>query len=128
MFGENISVEGMDEGEMRIGDIYRIGEALVQVSQPREPCYKLGIRFGSQNIIKEFIDRAFPGTYVRVLQEGHVSAGEGIFLEEQSVNPLTVKQCFELILSAEKSPEHLRWALQNPALPEGKRLKLSKYQ
>lgn len=128
MFGENLTLEGMDEAEMRIGDIFSIGEALVQVSQPREPCYKLGIRFGSQNILKEFIEHAYPGTYVRVLREGRVSTGQAVVLQERSANPLTVKQCFELIVSADKSPELLEWAVQNLALPESKRDKLSKYQ
>jgi MOSC domain-containing protein YiiM len=128
MFGENLTLEGMDEARMRIGDIYRIGGALVQVSQPREPCYKLGIRFGSQSILEAFISHANPGAYVRVLQEGFVSAGDAVVMEEQSENPLTVRQCFELILARVKHEEHLRWALQNPALPEYKRAKLSKYQ
>lgn len=128
MFGENLTILGMDEAQMRIGDIYRIGEALVQVSQPREPCYKLGIRFGNQNILKEFIEHGYSGTYVRVLQEGLVRAGDKVIMEEQADNPLSVKQCFELILAADKSPEHLQWALKNLALPENKRVKLSKYK
>ena len=53
MFGENLTVEGLDESIMRIGDIYKIGNAIVQVSQPREPCYKLGVRFGNAKILKE---------------------------------------------------------------------------
>ena len=72
MFGENLTVEGMDESKIRIGDVYKIGAALVQVSQPREPCYKLGIRVGNQEILKQFIDYGHPGTYVRILVEGQV--------------------------------------------------------
>ncbi|MGB5459518.1 MAG: MOSC domain-containing protein, partial [Eudoraea sp.] len=67
MFGENLSVTEMDETQIRIGDIYKIGSALVQISQPREPCFKLGVRFGNQQILKEFIEYGFPGTYVKVL-------------------------------------------------------------
>ena len=128
MFGENLTIEGMDEARMRIGDIYRIGNARVQVSQPREPCYKLGIKFGAQKILKEFIAHAHPGTYVRVLREGLVRAGDTADLEEQSGNPLTVRQCFELIMAPVKTREHLQWALQNTALPAYKRDKLRKYQ
>ena len=72
MFGENITIEGLDENNVKIGDIYKVGEALLQVSQPRQPCYKLGIKFGSQKVLKEFIAFAHPGVYVRVIQPGTV--------------------------------------------------------
>lgn len=127
MFGENLTIKGMDEGIMRIGDRYRIGEALVQVSQPREPCYKLGLRFGTQHILKEFIAHGYPGTYVRVLKEGHVSPGAAVELVQRSENPLTVKQCFELLYSKEKPKTHLQWALENVSLPERKREQLQKF-
>lgn len=127
MFGENLTVQGMDEGIMRIGDEYRIGEALVQVSQPREPCYKLGLRFGTQHVLKEFIAHGYPGTYARVLKEGHVSPGDALVLERRQENPLTVKQFFELLYRKEKSKTHLQWALDNAFLPEGKREQLLKF-
>ena len=92
MFGENLTISDMNESEIRIGDIYKIGEALVQVSQPREPCYKLGIRFKNQQIIKQFIDHGYSGTYVRILEEGYVKANDEIELIEQSKNILSVKQ------------------------------------
>ena len=73
----------MDESAIFVGDIYELGSALVQVGQPREPCYKLGIRFGSQHILKQFIDHAYPGTYVRILREGEVSRGDSFNLIEK---------------------------------------------
>ncbi len=127
MFGENLTVDGMDERHIRIGDIFRVGEALVQVSMPREPCYKLGIRFGDQQILKAFIAYGYPGTYVRVLEEGGVKAGDSLVLLEESPNPLTVHQCFELYYARIKSREVLTLALDNPALPEYKREALQKY-
>jgi len=127
MFGENLTVLGMDESLIRIGDIYKIGTALVQVSLPREPCYKLGIRFNDQNILKQYVDHAYPGTYVRILEEGKVSTDDELHLVEQSENTLTVKQCFEVILARKKNPELVRLAIVNPSLPEYKRERLKKY-
>jgi len=128
MFGENLTVLGMDESLMRIGDIYKIGSALVQVSQPREPCYKLGVRFNDQDIIKQYVDHAHSGTYVRILEEGKVNKDDEVILVEQSENMLTVKQSFEVILSRKKDPHLLRLAISNPALPEYKRERLKKFQ
>jgi len=127
MFGENLTVSEMDESVIRIGDIYKIGEALVQVSQPREPCYKLGVRFNDQGILKQYVDYAFPGTYVRILEEGNVKTGNEIKLIEQSANSLTVKQSFKLILSRKKDSDLLRLAIDNTALPAYKRERLKKF-
>ncbi len=127
MFGENLTVQGMDESSMRIGDIYKVGTVLVQVSQPREPCYKLGVRFEDQAILKQFIDHGYSGTYVRILEEGEVCNEDEIVLVEQSVNPLTVKQSFEVILSRKKDPKLVKLAVDNLSLPEYKRERLKKY-
>ncbi len=127
MFGENLTVEGLDESQIRVGDIYRLGNTLVQVSQPREPCYKLGIRFGNQKIIKQFVKRSFPGTYVRILKEGWVSVGDQLILEQQSENTLSVQQFYRLLFQKEKEPVLLQLALQNPAVPAYKRDRLRKF-
>ena len=127
MFGENLTVEGLDESIMRIGDIYKIGNAIVQVSQPREPCYKLGVRFGNAKILKEFIDYGSSGTYVRILEEGEVKNGDELILQEKSENTLTVKECFQIILAKQKDPVLLQKAINTPSLPEYKRDRLKKY-
>tara|TARA_R110001632_G_scaffold18671_6_gene57487 strand:- start:1418 stop:2065 length:648 start_codon:yes stop_codon:yes gene_type:complete len=127
MFGENLTVDGLDESIMRIGDIYKIGNAIVQVSQPREPCYKLGVRFGNAKILKEFINYGSSGTYVRILEEGEVKNGDELILQEKSENTLTVKECFQIILARQKDPVLLQKAINNPSLPEYKRDRLKKY-
>ncbi|HMB64373.1 MAG TPA: MOSC domain-containing protein [Eudoraea sp.] len=127
MFGENLTVGGLDEAEIRIGDIYKIGTAIVQISQPREPCYKLGIRFGNQEILRQFINRGYPGTYVRLLESGKVTTGDTVHLIEPSKNPLTIKQFYELLFARVKDQRHLQLALQNASLPECKREKLRRY-
>jgi MOSC domain-containing protein YiiM len=127
MFGENLTVEGLDEAAIRIGDVYRIGTALVQVSQPREPCYKLGVRFDNQEILRQYINHGYPGTYVRVLEEGKVKTGDEIHLVTRSENTLTVKQFFELLFARKKDTEILQLAIDNLALPEYKRERLKKF-
>lgn len=127
MFGENLTVMGLDESKIRIGDIYKIGTSLVQVSQPREPCYKLGVRFEDQSILKQYIDYGYPGTYVRILVEGLVRKDDEVELMDQSKNELTVKQFYELLYANNKDLETVKLAVNNPALPEYKRKKLAKY-
>ena len=127
MFGENLTVEGLDESQIRVGDIYRLGKALVQISQPREPCYKLGIRFGDQKVIKQFVKRAQPGTYVRILKEGYAKTGDLFELIEQSENTLTVQQFYNLVLKKEKEKSLLQLALDNPSVPLYKKERLRKF-
>lgn len=127
MFGENLTVEGLDESKIRVGNIYKLGTALVQVSQPREPCYKLGIRFGTQDILRQFIDHNKPGTYVRILEEGQVKTGDTLELQEQSKNALTTQQFYELIFMREKPKEILSLFMSNPSVPQYKKERFKKY-
>ncbi|WP_339656858.1 MOSC domain-containing protein [uncultured Maribacter sp.] len=127
MFGENLTIEGLNEFEVRVGDIYKIGEALVQVSQPREPCYKLGIRFGTQKILKEFIAHNHPGTYVKILKEGSVKKGDDVDLIERSSNSLTVQHFYELMFLKEKPQELLSLFMTNESVPQYKKDRFKKY-
>lgn len=127
MFGENLTVTGLDESQIRIGNIYKMGNALVQVSQPREPCYKLGIRFGTQQILKEFIDQNHPGTYVKILEEGEVGIGDELTLIQSSENTLTVQEFYELMFLKEKPKELLQRFMENPAVPQYKKDRMQKY-
>ena len=127
MFGENLTIEGMNEKDIQIGDVYEVGTALVEVSQPREPCYKLGIRFGSQQILKQFIDHAYPGTYVRVLREGQVRTGDDLKLVSRPEISISVKDLFGLFYARSKDTDLVERAIASNALPEKKRIKLSNY-
>lgn len=127
MFGENLTVSGLDESKILIGDIYRIGEALVQVTQPREPCYKFGIKFGNQGVLKQFIEHAHPGLYVRVLETGFVKVNDTLTLVEQAKNSLTVQDFYKLVFAKDKNQEHLKLAVNLEALPLRKREKLRTY-
>ena len=125
MFGENLTISGLDETQLCIGDIYKIGTALVQVSQPREPCFKFGIKFGNQQVLKQFIQHGRSGTYISVLEEGEVKIGDEITLVERSKNGLTIAQLFNLYYAKDKDPELIKLAMNNEALPLKKRTQLA---
>lgn len=127
LLGENLTVSGLDETKIHIGDIYKIGTALVQITQPREPCYKFGVKFGTQKVLKQFIAHGFPGTYVRVLEEGHVAVNDNLTLIERPKKSLTTSQFFNLLYAKEKNQELLNIAIENEALPLKKRVKLAAY-
>lgn len=124
MFGENLTVNGLDETKLVIGAIYKVGSALIQITEPREPCFKLGVKFGSQKVVKQFVNHGFPGTYVRVLEEGHVKTGDIFTLVEQGTNNLTTQQYYQLLFSKDKNQEHLTLAINNEAIRLKKRDKL----
>ena len=79
-FGENLTVEGMAETEVRIDDVYRIGDALLQVSKPRSPCFKLALKMERPDFPRRFLQSRRTGFYLRVLEEGEVGAGDPITL------------------------------------------------
>ncbi len=95
-FGENLTVEDMLEDTVHIGDVFRIGEALVEVSQPRVPCFKLGIKMRDPQIVKPFLQSERVGFYVRVLEEGEVGAGDAIERTKVGGGQMTVKEIVHL--------------------------------
>lgn len=127
MFGENLTVANLDESKILIGDIYKVGNALIQITQPREPCYKLGLKFGSQNILKQFIHHSYPGTYIRIIEEGNVKVGDTFQLVERDENSISTKQLFEQLFSKTKKPELIKCIINNDALPLKKRKQLEAF-
>ncbi|NER12228.1 MOSC domain-containing protein [Leptobacterium flavescens] len=125
MFGENLTVKGLNETDILVGDIYRIGKALVQITQPREPCYKLGIKFDTQIILEQFIERGFPGTYIRIMEEGEVKASDKMVLVEKAEDSISTAEFYKLLFSNSKDQEKLKRIVRNEALPEGKRARLA---
>lgn len=118
MFGENLTVSGMDESEIRIGDRFRIGDAVVQVAQPRQPCFKLGVRFGTQSVVDDFWNSSFPGAYVRVLRSGEVKKDDEPELLERDSNSLSVSQIFSIFRINRKNQELIKKAVAEPFLAE----------
>lgn len=127
MFGENITVSNLDETQIHIGDIFKVGDAVVQVTQPREPCFKFGVKFGSMDALKQFIEHGFSGTYVRVLKPGFVKNGDTFELIDRAKNSLTTFQLFNLLFAKHKDKQLLELAINNDALPERKRNKLKTF-
>lgn len=127
MFGKNLTVSDLDETKTHIGDIYKIGDAIVQITQPREPCYKFGVKFGIQKVLKQFVKHGRPGAYVRVLNEGFVKTGYYLDLIKKAENSITTAQFYKLLFSENKNQEHLKLAVINDSLPQSKRDKLSDY-
>ncbi|MFK8057961.1 MAG: MOSC domain-containing protein [Saprospiraceae bacterium] len=127
MFGENLTMAGFDESKVYLGDIYRVGEALVQVSQYREPCYKIGHKFGTQKVLKQFIQHGFGGTYLSLLEEGYVDIGNEFELVERPEKSLTVKELFHLVHAKEKDQNLLKIAAASLAIPKKKRVLLTEY-
>jgi MOSC domain-containing protein YiiM len=118
MFGENFTTEGLTESSVQIGDQFRIGEATLMVTEPRLPCYKLGIKFGRSDILKRFLKSGRTGFYLSVSQEGLVEAGESIDLIRRDGNGVTVADIVRLYAHDVGDVETLRRAIQVAALPE----------
>ena len=118
MFGENFTSEGIFETETNIGDKFRIGSAELMVTQPRMPCYKLGIRFGRADIIKRFLVSERSGFYFSVLKEGEVGAGDQIEPLEKNASGVRVVDVTRLYGSDKENVDLLRRAIATEALPE----------
>ena len=118
-FGENLTVEGLLEENVHIGDVFRIGEALVEVSQPRVPCFKLGIKMGNARIVKPFLASERVGFYVRVLEEGEVGAGDAIERTKVGEGQMTVKEIVHLLHFDNTNAEAAKKAASLPALSPG---------
>lgn len=95
MLGENITISNLEETEIYIGNTYKLGEALLEVTKPREPCYKLGIRFGTQEILKQFWNSTKSGIYFKVLQTGNVNVGDELILVNKAENSPTIAEVYE---------------------------------
>jgi MOSC domain-containing protein YiiM len=118
MFGENLTVEGLLEDEMNIGDKLGAGSAEFMVTQPRIPCYKLGIKFGRKDIIPHFLRSLRSGFYLAVLKEGEVGAGDAIQVLSRAERSVTVADVVRLYIERKcMNSDLLHRALQSEALP-----------
>jgi MOSC domain-containing protein YiiM len=121
VFGENFTTEGLLEGTVHLGDQFAIGSAEVIVTQPRLPCYKLGIRFQSDDMVKRFFASRRTGFYLAVTREGEVGAGDEIKAMARDANEVPVSEIVRLYAEKRYSQADvtsLQRALQVAALPE----------
>jgi MOSC domain-containing protein YiiM len=119
MFGENFTTQGLMEDHINIGDHLKVGSAKLVATQPRMPCYKLGVKFGRMDIIRQFLASGRPGIYFRVLEEGDVAAGDTIDLISRDSNNVTVKDIVRLYVKDNEDIETMQRAVRVKALPEG---------
>ncbi|MGC2258764.1 MAG: MOSC domain-containing protein, partial [Candidatus Sulfotelmatobacter sp.] len=118
-FGENFTVEGLPDNEVCIGDQYRIGSAIFEVSQPRVTCYRVGIRMNEPRMPALLVAHHRPGFYLRVLQEGEVGAGDDIVKIGDGPERMSVANTDALLYLPGHSKEQLQRALRIPALSKG---------
>ena len=118
-FGENFSTLGLLEETIRIGDRLRVGSAEFVVTQPRMPCFKLGIRFGRPEMVKRFLNSGRTGFYLAVLREGRVTARDSIELLVRDDHGVTVADIVNLYAADAMNQDLLRRASEVPALPTG---------
>lgn len=116
-FGENFTVEGLTDDRVRVGDVFRIGGALVEVSQPRTPCFKLGIKMGIPEFPRLFLRSCRTGFFMRVLEEGDVGAGDRFQLVRPGPEPITVRRVCRLYYFDHDDLEGMRGAARLEALP-----------
>jgi len=118
MFGENFTTEGLTEETVNVGDRFRIGEAELMVTEPRLPCYKLGIKFGRPDIIRKFLQSRRTGFYFAVLKEGNVTAGDAIELLSRDASNIAISDITRLYAFQKDDLDTLRRAVRLEALSD----------
>ncbi|WP_255210950.1 MOSC domain-containing protein [Methylogaea oryzae] len=127
-FGENLTVSGMPDEAVHLGDVFRIGEILVQVTQPRVPCFKLGLRMGMADFVSRFMTSGRVGFYLRVLETGQVRGGDPIELVRADAEGLNIRDCMLALAEGPRQQEIIRRALSVDALSDAWRASLLKRQ
>ena len=113
-FGENLTTRGLTEDVVQIGDQFRVGSAILQVTQPRMPCYKLGIRFGRADMVKRFWQSGRPGIYFSVVEDGDLAAGDAIEKVTHAPDGISIADVVALYKGTKQSPELMERALRAP--------------
>jgi MOSC domain-containing protein YiiM len=117
-FGENLTTEGFLDGDVNVGDRFRFGSAELAVTQPRLPCFKLGIRMGRDEFVTEFLERGLLGFYLAVAREGTVEAGDPVVELSRDPNGFRVTEIARLFARDRDDVEGLRRAAELEAVPE----------
>jgi MOSC domain-containing protein YiiM len=123
IFGENLTLEGADEQDVLVGDRFRVGTALLEVSQPRIPCFKLGIRMGDPHFLAPFLRSGRTGFYLRVLEEGHLAAGDPVERVTRGEGGVTVREVARLFAGVDDPGAYSR-AAGAPALTDGWKVRM----
>jgi MOSC domain-containing protein YiiM len=119
MFGENFTTESLMEAEVNVGDVFRIGSSKVIATQPRMPCYKLGVKFGHMYVLKKFLASGRSGIYFKVLEEGEVGAGDSIIRIRKDINRIGISDIVRLYASNREDIKIMQRAVKVETLPDG---------
>jgi MOSC domain-containing protein YiiM len=125
-FGENLTIEGLLEEDVHVGDRLKIGSAELLVTQPRLPCYKLGIRFGRADMVKRFLASRRTGFYLAVAVEGDLGIGDPIEIVERHPAAISIPELLRMYLKEGVGPARLREVIAVPALSDAWRTELQK--
>jgi MOSC domain-containing protein YiiM len=118
-FGENLTTEGLREEDTFVGDVYRLGQAVVKVTQPRMPCYKLGIRFGRDDMVKRFLASGRSGIYFSVLEQGLVDVGDTLERISGPRNGISIADINRAYAQSRDNVELVRRIVSAQVLPRG---------
>ena len=119
MFGENFTTQGMFEESVNIGDQFKVGTANLIATQPRMPCYKLGVKFGSMDMIKRFLASGLTGVYFKVMKEGELEQGDEIKLIKKDENSVTIKDIVRIYTIDKDDIQTIERAIKIKDLPNG---------
>jgi MOSC domain-containing protein YiiM len=125
-FGENLTIEGLLETDVHVGDRLKIGSAELVVTQPRMPCFKLGIRFGRPDMVKRFLHSRRSGFYLSVAVEGDLAAGDPIEILARHPAAVSIPELLRMYLNEDVDPARVREAAAIPALSDSWRHELQK--
>ena len=114
--GENVSTTGWDEDTVCVGDVFRIGPAIVQVSQPRQPCWKINHKFGEEELMRFVAEHCVAGWYYRVLEGGPIAAGDAFALIERNAAAVTLRRLWFSFRAHRPDPEELAMLRGIPGL------------
>ena len=127
MFGENLTTEGLPDNKVRIGNVYKVGSAIIKAMEPRFPCSKLNLRFNSSTMVKIFAQQKQNGIYFKVIEEGFIQANDTIELIETSPYAITINDIVGCYYSKGKDKMMLKNILDIPYLPKGVRKNLTAF-
>lgn len=117
-FGQNLTTQGIEVSGAVIGERWRIGTTLLEVAQPRQPCFKLAIRMGDPRFVRRFAEASRPGAYLRIVEPGELGAGDAIEVVHRPAHGVTSRLVFDALL---RDPALVPQALRAPELPAGLR-------
>jgi MOSC domain-containing protein YiiM len=116
-FGENVTTEGIEVNDALVGERWEIGSTVLEVSEPRVPCWRLGVRMEDRKFPRRFIDALRPGAYLRIIVEGNVGAGDEIRVIGKPLHDLTIRNFFRIYYSGDR--DELQRLVAIPEISEG---------